>query len=117
LVGSEAVRFYAPRTDVVVGIDNDLRARFFGPEASTGWNVEALKTRFANYRHQTVEIAGRELDWTYTDDSRVGDHIWYVSGQVQVALPRLVVVLRRRGDPGRHLPASREPVAVSSPRG
>jgi CDP-paratose 2-epimerase len=56
LVGSEAVRFYAPRTDVVVGIDNDLRARFFGPEASTGWNVEALKTRFANYRHETVDI-------------------------------------------------------------
>ncbi len=21
-------------------------------------------------------IAGRKLDWTYTDDSRVGDHIW-----------------------------------------
>lgn len=25
------------------------------------------------------EIAGRELNWTYTDKSRIGDHIWYIS--------------------------------------
>ncbi len=25
------------------------------------------------------QITGRELDWTYVDDNRVGDHIWYVS--------------------------------------
>ncbi len=25
------------------------------------------------------EIAGRELNWAYTDSNRVGDHIWYVS--------------------------------------
>jgi CDP-paratose 2-epimerase len=25
------------------------------------------------------EIAGKELDWTYNDTNRVGDHIWYVS--------------------------------------
>ena len=24
------------------------------------------------------EIAGRELDWTYTDDNRIGDHIWWI---------------------------------------
>jgi CDP-paratose 2-epimerase len=24
-------------------------------------------------------ITGRELDWSYADDNRVGDHIWYVS--------------------------------------
>ena len=25
-------------------------------------------------------IAGRKLNWTYTDTNRVGDHIWYISG-------------------------------------
>jgi len=25
------------------------------------------------------EIAGRKLDWTYTETNRIGDHIWYVS--------------------------------------
>lgn len=24
-------------------------------------------------------ISGRQLSWTYTDDNRVGDHIWWVS--------------------------------------
>ena len=24
------------------------------------------------------EIAGRELDWTYVDENRVGDHIWWI---------------------------------------
>ena len=35
LIGSEAVRFFAAKGLTVVGIDNDMRARFFGPEAST----------------------------------------------------------------------------------
>jgi CDP-paratose 2-epimerase len=25
-------------------------------------------------------LAGRKLDWTYTDENRIGDHIWYISG-------------------------------------
>jgi CDP-paratose 2-epimerase len=25
------------------------------------------------------EIAGRSLSWTYRDDNRVGDHIWWIS--------------------------------------
>jgi CDP-paratose 2-epimerase len=25
------------------------------------------------------EIAGRELNWTYKDEHRIGDHIWYIS--------------------------------------
>ncbi len=25
------------------------------------------------------EITGRRLDWTYAEDNRIGDHIWYVS--------------------------------------
>ncbi len=25
------------------------------------------------------EIAGRELQWRYTEDNRIGDHIWYIS--------------------------------------
>jgi CDP-paratose 2-epimerase len=29
--------------------------------------------------HTCQSIAGRELDHSYTDDNRVGDHIWYIS--------------------------------------
>lgn len=28
-------------------------------------------------------IAGRELDWTYVDDSRVGDHIWWIGSNAR----------------------------------
>lgn len=56
LVGSEAVRSYAPRVDLVVGIDNDMRARFFGKEASTAWSVETLQREFANYKHADADI-------------------------------------------------------------
>ena len=35
LIGSESVRHFAERGYDVVGIENDMRARFFGAEAST----------------------------------------------------------------------------------
>jgi CDP-paratose 2-epimerase len=25
------------------------------------------------------EISGRKLDWSYTENNRIGDHIWYIS--------------------------------------
>ena len=25
------------------------------------------------------EISGRQLDWTYSETNRVGDHIWWIS--------------------------------------
>lgn len=56
LIGSETVRYYAQRADVVVGIDNDARAQFFGPEASTSWNVSELERTLDRYRHHAVDI-------------------------------------------------------------
>lgn len=56
LVGSEAVRYYAASADLVVGIDNDMRAKFFGDHASTAWSVSQLRTQFGNYRHFAIDI-------------------------------------------------------------
>jgi CDP-paratose 2-epimerase len=56
LVGSEAARFYAERADLVVGIDNDMRARFFGPEASTAWSTQRLQGDFPNFRQAGIDI-------------------------------------------------------------
>jgi CDP-paratose 2-epimerase len=56
LVGSETVRFYADRADLVIGVDNDMRAQFFGPEASTAWSVQELTRTFDNYRHVGADI-------------------------------------------------------------
>ena len=55
LVGSEAVRLFSSRGLDVVGVDNDMRARFFGPDASTRWQVNELK-RSQGYTHVDADI-------------------------------------------------------------
>ena len=57
LIGSESVAYFAERGHEIVGIDNDLRARFFGPEASTEWNRRSLEARFSKqYAHVAADI-------------------------------------------------------------
>jgi len=37
LIGGEAVAHFSNQFDLIVGIDNNMRAPFFGAEASTEW--------------------------------------------------------------------------------
>ena len=60
LVGSEAVRYFAGKADIVVGIDNDMRATFFGKEASTSWAIAELKRTVPNFRHHGKDIRDAE---------------------------------------------------------
>jgi CDP-paratose 2-epimerase len=61
LIGSEAVRHFAGLGLDVVGIDNDMRAQFFGAEASTAWNVLRLTSEFGDkYTHSDVDIRDRD---------------------------------------------------------
>jgi CDP-paratose 2-epimerase len=55
LVGSETARLFLRNGLDVVGIDNDMRAAFFGAEASTAWQVELLQRESA-YRHYQTDI-------------------------------------------------------------
>ena len=56
LIGSEAVEFFAPKFDLIVGIDNDMRRYFFGDGASTDWNVKRLNETYGNYKHYNIDI-------------------------------------------------------------
>ena len=56
LIGSETVRFFAKQGMDVVGVDNDMRAEFFGAEASTVWNLELLEKEVSTYRHVNADI-------------------------------------------------------------
>jgi CDP-paratose 2-epimerase len=57
LIGSESVAYFAERGHEIVGIDNDFRARFFGPDASTEWNRRSLQARFgAQYTHVDADV-------------------------------------------------------------
>src|SRR5882672_10526408 len=56
LIGSETCRrFHAEGYDIV-GVDNDMRAKFFGAEASTALTRTKLEKSLKNYRHEAVDI-------------------------------------------------------------
>lgn len=56
LVGAASARFFAQKGFEIVGIDNDMRAYFFGAEGSTRWALEQLKSDIKGYRHETSDI-------------------------------------------------------------
>jgi len=56
LIGAEAARFFSRKGLAVVGIDNDMRAKFFGPAASTRWSWQALKQNLPSYSHIEADI-------------------------------------------------------------
>lgn len=57
LIGSEAARFFSRKGYDIIGIDNDMRARFFGPEASTRWNLARLERELGKgYTHHDADI-------------------------------------------------------------
>ncbi len=61
LIGSESVRFFANLGFNVIGIDNDMRAVFFGESASTSWNRNLLKDEYGDrYKHYNLDIRDRE---------------------------------------------------------
>jgi CDP-paratose 2-epimerase len=60
LIGSEAVEFFSKKFDKVIGIDNNMRQEFFGPNASTLWNQKRLQEKIDNYMHYSVDIRDNE---------------------------------------------------------
>ncbi len=57
LIGSESVNFFAQKGFNIVGIDNDMRAVFFGESASTKWNRQVLQEKHQNrYQHYDIDI-------------------------------------------------------------
>jgi CDP-paratose 2-epimerase len=73
LVGSEAVSYFASLGMEVVGIDNGMRAQFFGHEASTKWVRDHLCAEIPSYRHHDVDI--RNADGMSKIFARYGNEI------------------------------------------
>ena len=55
LVGGVAVRALASRFDLVVGVDNGMRRRLFGPAGSVGDDPEEVE-RIPDHRHHRVDV-------------------------------------------------------------
>ncbi len=60
LIGSEAVRYFAEQGLEVIGLENDMRARFFGPEASTTPTSERLVHEVEGFRWEQLDIRDGE---------------------------------------------------------
>jgi CDP-paratose 2-epimerase len=73
LIGAEAVRFFSRKGLAVVGIDNDMRAAFFGPSASTRWSWQRLQRDVPFYTHVEADI--RDTDAIESIFARYGGNI------------------------------------------
>ncbi len=73
LIGTEAARFFADKGMDVIGIDNDMRAYFFGTSASTDWSREQLQADLPGYHHESIDI--RDIEALRTVFSRYGKDI------------------------------------------
>jgi CDP-paratose 2-epimerase len=60
LIGSESVRHLVETGWEVIGLENDLRAQFFGPEASTAEVSRELVERYAEFRWLEIDIRDAE---------------------------------------------------------
>ena len=60
LIGSEVVTFFAGQGWDIHGIDNNMRADFFGPQGDTRWNQKRLAGTFANFHHNEIDIRDRK---------------------------------------------------------
>src|SRR5947209_1878509 len=60
LIGSETVKRFAQDGLRVIGIDNDMRAQFFGAEASTRNTRDDLLRNVSGYEHHNIDIRDAE---------------------------------------------------------
>ncbi|MEM1326062.1 MAG: NAD-dependent epimerase/dehydratase family protein [Bacteroidota bacterium] len=60
LIGSEVVRHFDRLGWKVYGIDNNMRASFFGPKGDTRWAQSTLEEQCAQFEHIELDIRDRE---------------------------------------------------------
>ncbi|HET9160274.1 MAG TPA: NAD-dependent epimerase/dehydratase family protein, partial [Caulobacteraceae bacterium] len=59
LIGSEVVVSFARDGWEVHGLDNNMRANFFGPQGDTRWNQQRLLSEQPRFRHHEADIRDR----------------------------------------------------------
>lgn len=59
LIGSEVVRYFDERGWSVHGLDNNMRADFFGPLGDTRWNQHRLEAECRSFVHHEIDIRQR----------------------------------------------------------
>jgi CDP-paratose 2-epimerase len=60
LIGSEVACYFAALGWEVHGVDNNMRADFFGPQGDTLWNLQRLQAELPSYQHHELDVRDRE---------------------------------------------------------
>lgn len=60
LIGSQACDFFHSKGYKIIGIDNDMRAYFFGESSSTKDSLNSLKSKINDYEHYNIDIRDYE---------------------------------------------------------
>lgn len=75
---AKQVRDNIHASDLISAFDHFYRA----PRVAEVYNIGGGRAINCSMREAITlseELAGRKLDWTYSDENRIGDHMWYVS--------------------------------------
>lgn len=82
LIGSEAVAHFVDRGYDVVGIENDMRARFFGPEASTSHVTRRLVDEYPAFRNEDADIRDQDaVDRIFHKHGKTVDLVIHTAAQ------------------------------------
>lgn len=49
LIGSEVVKYFVRKGIEVIGIDNNMRAGFFGQKGDTTWNIKQWEKKYSGF--------------------------------------------------------------------
>ncbi len=60
LIGSEVVSYFAENGWDVYGVDNNMRADFFGTRGDTRWNQARLEEKYDSFTHYDLDIRDRD---------------------------------------------------------
>ncbi len=60
LIGSEVVGYFAELGHAVHGLDNNMRAEFFGAQGDTRWNQRRLQETHSGFEHHELDIRDRQ---------------------------------------------------------
>jgi CDP-paratose 2-epimerase len=83
LIGSESAEYFASAGFEVVGLENDMRARFFGPSASTRHTTDRLlRTLEGSFRSLDIDIRDRDaVNRAFAERSRSLELVIHTAAQ------------------------------------
>lgn len=71
LIGSEAVTYFDNLGHSILGIDNNMRKDFFGPNGDTTWNLKRLMKVTRDFTHHETDIRDQETILNFFENHRL----------------------------------------------